>query len=230
MECAHKAFKLVDSDITFTNLLVDGTKVQRDQVVLEIAGPVASILTAERVALNFLQRLSAIATLTHRFVEAIAGTSATIVDTRKTTPGLRALEKKAVLAGGGRNHRHGLYDAVMIKDNHLAATGSLAQLQHQIDSLLAERPKVLIEIEADSLDQVRDFVNLKGVSLILLDNMATAQMKQAVALRREGLFFEASGGISLQTARAIAETGVDFLSVGALTHSAGNIDLSLEII
>ena len=196
------------------------------ETVLEISGPTRSVLTGERVALNFIQRLSGIATLTAQFVEAVHGTGVTILDTRKTTPGLRAMEKAAVKAGGGQNHRMGLYDGVMVKDNHLLAK---PELQKAILSIRRIHPDILIEVEADSLDQVRDFVNLEGIDVLLLDNMSPDQLRACVSLRRPGLKFEASGGVSLATVRQIAETGVDFISIGQLTHSARAIDFSLEL-
>jgi nicotinate-nucleotide pyrophosphorylase (carboxylating) len=202
----------------------------KGDTVLEIRGAVRSILTAERVALNFIQRLSGTATLTRRFVEAVAGTRARILDTRKTTPGLRALEKAAVVAGGGVNHRFGLYDMVMVKDNHLAAGTTPEQLQAAIRTFRAENPGRRVEVEADTLDQVRRFLTFTGVDVILLDNMACAQMAEAVALGAGRVQFEASGGVSLATAADIAATGVDFISVGALTHSAPAIDFSLELL
>jgi len=165
--------------------------------------------------------------LTAHFVEAVHGTGVAILDTRKTTPGLRALEKAAVKAGGGQNHRMGLYDGVMVKDNHLLARPGL---QEAILSLRRTYPDILIEVEADSIDQAREFVNLKGVDVILLDNMSPDELRACVSLRRSGLKFEASGGVSLATVRAIAQTGVDFISVGQLTHSARAIDFSLELL
>jgi nicotinate-nucleotide pyrophosphorylase (carboxylating) len=164
--------------------------------------------------------------LTAQFVEAVHGTGVTILDTRKTTPGLRAMEKAAVKAGGGQNHRMGLYDGVMVKDNHLMAK---PEIQKAIHSLRRIHPDILVEVEADSLDQVRDFVNLEGVDVLLLDNMSPDQLRACVSLRRPGLKFEASGGVSLAAVRQIAETGVDFISIGQLTHSARAIDFSLEL-
>jgi nicotinate-nucleotide pyrophosphorylase (carboxylating) len=183
-------------------------------------------LTGERVALNFIQRLSGVATLTAQFVEAVRGTSVRILDTRKTTPGLRVLEKAAVKAGGGDNHRMGLYDGVIVKDNHLL-TGP--QIQTAILRVREKHPGILVELEADSVEQVRDFVGMSGVDVILLDNMSTRQLRACLALRRPGIKFEASGGVSLEMVRKIAETGVDFISVGQLTHSARAIDFSLEL-
>jgi nicotinate-nucleotide pyrophosphorylase (carboxylating) len=192
-------------------------------------GRAASLLTAERTALNFLQRLSGVATLASKFVAAVQGTPAKILDTRKTTPGMRALEKAAVLAAGARNHRIGLYDMVMVKDNHLAGPWALEDFQASISKVKSERPGIRVELEADTVEQVRQFVALEGVDVILLDNMTVPELRAAVALRKPGLFFEASGGVTLKTVRQIAETGVDFISVGEMTHSAPAVDFSLEI-
>jgi len=227
---AAEVFRRVDPLLDVRIVRGDGTALQRSDTVLEIAGTVRSILTAERVALNFIQRLSGTATLTRRFVDAIAGTRARILDTRKTTPGLRALEKAAVVAGGGLNHRFGLYDMVMVKDNHLAAGTSLEDLQVAIRRFREENPGRRVELEADTPEQVRRFLTLIGVDVILLDNMTCAQMSEAVALGAGRMQFEASGGVSLATVAAIAATGVDFISVGALTHSAPAIDFSLELL
>jgi nicotinate-nucleotide pyrophosphorylase (carboxylating) len=205
----------------------DGSSLEPGETVIELFGFTRTILTGERVALNFIQRLSGVATLTAQFVEAVQGTGATILDTRKTTPGLRALEKAAVKAGGGQNHRMGLYDGVMVKDNHLLAK---PQLQEAVSSIRRIYPDILIEIEADSIEQATDFVNLEGVDVILLDNMSPDQLRACVSLRRPGLKFEASGGVSLATIPQIAGTGVDYISVGQLTHSARAIDFSLELL
>jgi nicotinate-nucleotide pyrophosphorylase (carboxylating) len=225
-----EVFRRVDPQLAVRVVRNDGSPLAKGDTVLEIRGAVRSILTAERVALNFIQRLSGTATLTRRFVEAVAGTRARILDTRKTTPGLRALEKAAVVAGGGVNHRFGLYDMVMVKDNHLAAGTTPEQLQAAIRTFRAENPGRRVEVEADTLDQVRRFLTFTGVDVILLDNMACAQMAEAVALGAGRVQFEASGGVSLATAADIAATGVDFISVGALTHSAPAIDFSLELL
>jgi nicotinate-nucleotide pyrophosphorylase (carboxylating) len=225
-QAAQAAYQQLDSQLAITIRRQDGDAVSPGDTVLEIAGRTRSILTGERVALNFIQRLSGVATITRRFVEAVAGTGAQILDTRKTTPGLRALEKAAVKAGGGRNHRLGLFDAVMVKDNHLLAHPSLAAA---IKEIRQKYPELLIEVEADSIDQVREFVLLEAINLILLDNMRPEEIRHCVELRRPGLKFEASGGVSLSTVRAIAETGVDYISVGQLTHSAPAIDFSLEL-
>ncbi len=209
----------------------DGDQLEAGDTVLEISGSVRSILTAERTALNFIQQLSGVATLTRAFVDAVKPHRARILDTRKTTPALRTLQKAAVLAGGGTNHRLGLFDMVMVKDNHLAAGTTLAQLQENIRRFRSENPGLRMEIEADRLDQVRDFLTLEGVDVILLDNMSTAELAEAVKLRGgRAVRLEASGGVNLNTVNAIAATGVDFISVGALTHSAAAIDFSLELI
>ena len=229
---AAEVFARVDPEVSVTIERPDGTPVAPGDTVLVMNGKAGSLLTAERVALNFIQRLSGVATLTRRFVDAIAGTRARILDTRKTTPGLRALEKAAVVAGGGHNHRMGLYDMVMVKDNHLLAESHLDILQAAISRARAARPEMRIELEADTLAQVEAFLTLDGVDVILLDNMTPDQLRAAVALGRGrgGVQFEASGGVNIGTVRAIAETGVDWISVGALTHSARAIDYSLEFL
>ena len=232
-QVAAEVFARVDSAVVVTIERPDGTPVVPGDTVLTMAGKAGSLLTAERVALNFIQRLSGVATLTRYFVDAIAGTPARILDTRKTTPGLRALEKAAVVAGGGHNHRMGLYDMVMVKDNHLLAESHRDVLQAGISRARAARPGMRIELEADTLAQVEAFLTLDGVDVILLDNMTPDQLRAAIALGRAargGVQFEASGGVSLETVRAIAETGVDRISVGALTHSAPAIDYSLEFL
>jgi nicotinate-nucleotide pyrophosphorylase (carboxylating) len=221
-----KTYQKVDPGLEVTLKQRDGTSLEPGETVIRLRGATRSILTGERVALNFIQRLSGVATLTARFVEAVRGTGVEILDTRKTTPGIRALEKAAVKAGGGRNHRLGLYDAVMVKDNHLLAE---PEIQSKILELRKAHPDVLVELEADSIDQVRAFLAITGVDVILLDNMPPEQLRACVSLRKSGIKFEASGGVSLQTVRAIAETGVDFISVGQLTHSPRAIDFSLEL-
>ncbi|MBV8140507.1 MAG: carboxylating nicotinate-nucleotide diphosphorylase [Verrucomicrobia bacterium] len=226
LEVVGKVYRKLDSRLELRFLQKNGSAVKPGQTVLELAGLTRTILTGERVALNFIQRLSGVATLTAQFVEAVHGTGVTILDTRKTTPGLRALEKAAVQAGGGQNHRMGLYDRIIVKDNHLLARPGL---QDAILSIRRSHPKIPIEVEADSFDQAREFANLKGIDVILLDNMTPDQLRVCMSLRRPGLKFEASGGVSLTTVRQIAETGVDFISVGQLTHSARAIDFSLEL-
>ena len=207
----------------------DGTAVRARDPVIEVAGLARPLLAGERVALNFLQRLSGVATLTRKFVDAAADDRVKILDTRKTTPGLRALEKAAVVAGGGNNHRFGLFDMVLVKDNHFAA----ARGSHAFAAALARtreaRPGVQIEVEADNLEQVRELLQFEGIDVILLDNMKPAQIREAVALGKGRVKFEASGGVTLKNIRQIAATGVDFISIGALTHSARAIDFSLEL-
>lgn len=229
VETAAEVFRRVDPGIEIKELRGSGNRLEKNESVMEIRGAVASILTAERVALNFIQHLSGIATLTRRFVDAVAGLKVRILDTRKTTPGLRALEKAAVVAGGGMNHRFGLYDMVMVKDNHLAAATRLDNLQRAIQRFRQEKPGYRVELEADTLDQVRRFLTLVGVDVILLDNMRPAEMAEAVQLGGGRLQFEASGGVTLESVAEIAATGVDFISVGALTHSAPAVDFSLEL-
>lgn len=239
-EIAPAVLQAYDSsiEITWSDLGVDGARF--DAVPVELAvirGPIGAILSAERVLLNFLQRLSGIATLTRTYVDAIAGTSAGIFDTRKTTPGWRKLEKYAVRCGGGLNHREGLFDAVLIKDNHLAGVETARLAKHVFDMLnrLAAggaRPS-FVEVEADTPAQVEELFKVVGIHMILLDNFTLADMRRAVSMRDErGLRgkveLEASGGITLDTVRAVAETGVDRISVGAITHSATAIDLSME--
>ncbi|MEA3186367.1 MAG: hypothetical protein QOD99_197 [Chthoniobacter sp.] len=227
---AAEVFARVDAKARVQTLTRDGERVRSGEVVLEVEGAVGSILTAERVALNFIQRLSGVATLTRKFVDAVAGTGAQILDTRKTTPGLRALEKAAVAAGGGTNHRFGLFDMVLVKDNHLAAKHDVEFLRSAIARARTARPEIRVELEADTLEQVRLFLGLVGVDVILLDNMSLGDLREAVALGRGRVQFEASGGVTLETVRGIAETGVDFISVGALTHSARALDFSLELL
>lgn len=214
------------------NLVVEGQ--WRDAVPAEVlfaAGPAAALLAAERTALNFLGHLSGVATLTARFVEAVAGTGVAILDTRKTTPGLRALEKAAVVAGGGRNHRIGLYDAILIKENHIALAGSLAKAVHGARS---DYPDLAVEVECRDLEEVAYALGT-GADVLLLDNMDDETLRKAVVLRDEnagagkGTSLEASGGVNLETVRGIAETGVDLISVGALTHSAPTLDFSMLI-
>jgi nicotinate-nucleotide pyrophosphorylase (carboxylating) len=211
------------------NLVVEGQ--WRDQVPVDVVfagGPARALLAAERTALNFLGHLSGVATLTARYVEAVAGTSAAILDTRKTTPGLRELEKAAVLAGGGRNHRMGLYDAILIKENHIALAGGLAKAVH---AARTAQPDLAVEVECRNLDEVAYALGT-GADVLLLDNMDAAALRKAVELRDDnsagsGPSLEASGGVNLDTVREIAAAGVDFISVGALTHSAPTLDFSL---
>ena len=221
---AETTFRALDPDIRFEALASDGDVVDPPAVVARISGSERAILTAERVALNFLGRLSGIATLTSRYVDALEGTGTSVLDTRKTTPGLRELEKYAVACGGGRNHRFGLDDAVLVKDNHLRAAGSVPAAVELVRAASA----LPIEVECDTLDQVAEALAV-GVDAILLDNMSLDRLREAVDLTRGRARLEASGGVTLDTIRAIAETGVDEISVGALTHSARSLDVSLEL-
>lgn len=227
---AARVFSKVDPGLEVEPLIDDGSRVAEGALLIRIEGRARSILTAERTALNFLQRLSGVATLTARYVELVKGTHARILDTRKTTPGYRLLEKQAVLDGGGTNHRLGLYDRAMVKDNHLVAEGGSGALQASILRLKAEKPGVEVELEADRLSQVREFLAMGEVDHILLDNMNLEELREAVAARGERTtpLLEASGGVNLGTVRGIAETGVDFISVGALTHSAPALDIGLD--
>jgi nicotinate-nucleotide pyrophosphorylase (carboxylating) len=228
-QTAAEVFRQVDPSLDTQVVVADGVEVNSGDVIVEIRGLARSILKAERVALNFLQHLSGIATLTRQFIAAAGNERVKILDTRKTTPGLRELEKAAVVAGGGANHRFGLYDMVLVKDNHIATSSGFSEFADRIRQVRQARPNVRIEVEADSLEQVRNFVRLEGVDVILLDNMTPAQIREAVALRKDEMKFEASGGITLKNIRRIATTGVDYISIGALTHSACAIDFSLEM-
>lgn len=230
VEIATEVFRQTDASIEFSRQRDDGASLTSGEIVFAVSGPTRSLLTAERTALNFLQRLSGIATLTRQFVEAVADTQAVIFDTRKTTPGLREFERLAVRAGGGTNHRLGLFDAVLAKDNHLAVIGDAVGIQQAIDKALQLKPGIAIEIEADTLDQVRMLCDLRGINVILLDNMSHHQLREAVALRgSKPIALEASGGVNIQTVTAIAATGVDRISVGALTHSARAVDFAMDI-
>jgi nicotinate-nucleotide pyrophosphorylase (carboxylating) len=222
---AKAVFQKVDPKIEFKPLVVDGAKVKPTSVVANLSGPTASILTAERTALNFLQHLSGIATLTAAFVAAVAGTRTVILDTRKTTPGFRLLEKYAVRLGGGRNHRRGLYDMLLVKDNHIHATGPLSLTVRRARDA---HPSLLLEVEVTSLEQLKEALSM-SVDRIMLDNMDLETIRQAVRMGAGRVPFEVSGGVSLENVRAIAATGVDFISVGALTHSSMDLDLSLEL-
>ena len=229
-EVALEVFRQIDPSIEVELLKNDGEVIGPGDDILNADGPTRALLSAERTALNFLQRLSGIATLTRRFVDAVSGNKAVILDTRKTTPGLREFERLAVRAGGGVNHRFGLFDRVLAKDNHLAITGDAAGLQRAIDEARKRAPEILVEVEADTLDQVRLLCDLRGVDIILLDNMPNDQLREAVQIRgTKQIVLEASGGVNLDTVTAIAATGIDQISVGALTHSARAIDLSMEI-
>jgi nicotinate-nucleotide pyrophosphorylase (carboxylating) len=228
MDVAASVFTLVDSSLEFKSIMSDGDRLNGTRETLgSIHGCAQSLLTAERVALNFLQRLSGIATLTSAYVDAVSGTKARIVDTRKTTPGLRALEKYAVRTGGGHNHRFGLSDGILIKDNHIAAAGGVAKA---IRSARACAPHTMkIEVEAKQIQQVEEAL-AAGADIILLDNMTPQDLRQAVEMIDGRAVVEASGGVNLDTVRTIAETGVDLISVGAITHSALSVDISLDFL
>jgi nicotinate-nucleotide pyrophosphorylase (carboxylating) len=222
---AQRVFALVDSQITWTPLVQDGACVAGGTRLAELRGPARGLLTGERVALNFLGRLSGIATLTRRYVEAVGTLRARITDTRKTTPGLRVLERYAVRAGGGANHRLRLVDAVLIKDNHLAAAGSVGQA---VERARAHSPSgTIVEVECDTLEQVSDAI-AAGADAVLLDNMDDATMERAVCMARGAAIVEASGGMTIERAAAAARAGVDVISVGALTHSARALDVALD--
>jgi nicotinate-nucleotide pyrophosphorylase (carboxylating) len=229
IEFAEIAFYELSRKIEIKKIVRDGQKISTGKIVLKISGPTRAILTAERVALNFVQRLSGIAALTSQFVEAIKGTHAQILDTRKTTPGWRRFEKYAVACGGGKNHRLGLFDMILIKDNHLAA------LQNEKPNAIAAAifharkkfPELKVEVEADTLKQVAQAADA-GADIILLDNMNLKQLRAAVKIINGRAKTEASGGVNLKTVRAIAQTGVDFISAGALTHSARAVDIGLD--
>lgn len=228
LSAAADVFARVDPRVALAPAAHDGGRVAAGSVIARLEGPARGVLSGERVALNLLQRLSGIATLTAAFVDAVAGTKARIVDTRKTTPGMRALEKAAVRDGGGHNHRFGLGDGVLIKDNHLAAVGGADRVTKAVRAARAYAPHTLkIEVEVTTLAEV-DEAAAAGADIILLDNMSPAEMSEAVARVDGRALLEASGGVTLATVRAIAETGVDLISVGALTHSAPSLDISLD--
>ena len=225
LDLAEAAFRELDPDVRFERVVEDGGKVAAGGTIAQISGRTRALLTAERTALNFLGRLSGIATLTAAFVRAVDGTGARIACTRKTTPGLRALEKEAVRAGGGINHRFGLYDAVLVKDNHIAAAGGIAKALERLGARKGHAVKV--EVEVDSLEQLEEALRFP-IDAVLLDNMDAATLKQAVKLVAGRVMTEASGGVTLENVREIASTGVELISVGALTHSPQNLDSSLE--
>lgn len=229
MDIARVVYGIVDGQVTFSAAVRDGALAEKGMILASVNGPVRSLLTGERVMLNFLQRMSGIATLTHRFVHAVAGTKARITDTRKTAPGLRVLDKKAVADGGGVNHRFALDSMVLIKDNHIAAAGSITAAIDRCRRYLRSRSiDVKIEVETTTLEQVREVLAAGGVDRVMLDNYAAEAMREAVRLVDGRLEVEASGGVTLASVRSIAETGVDLISVGALTHSPKALDISLE--
>ncbi|MGI9230823.1 MAG: carboxylating nicotinate-nucleotide diphosphorylase [Methylocystis sp.] len=223
---ALTAFQLIDPEIKYDNILIDTALVNSGDIIARINGSATSILAAERVALNFLGHLSGISTLTAEYVSQISHTHAKICDTRKTTPNLRALEKYAVSCGGGVNHRFGLDDAILIKDNHIAVAGGVAAALRAAKQKIGHLVK--IEIEVDTLDQLHEALS-EGVDVVLLDNMSIPQLAEAVRMINKQALSEASGGISLDTVAAVAETGVNLISVGALTHSAPVLDVGLDI-
>ncbi len=232
LEVARLVFNKVDPNLEFSIQADDGQTVQKGDLVCTIMGTTRSILSGERIALNFLQRLSGIATVAAEFSRLVAHTNARMLDTRKTTPGWRSLEKKAVVDGGASNHRMGLYDAVMVKDNHLAANLEPLDLARRIAEVKTHSPDLKIEVEADRLDQVDAFLKIEGIDVILLDNMGNEELRTAVQMRNEAkskVKLEASGGVNLDTVKEIAETEVDFISVGAMTHSVRSIDLGLDL-
>src|SRR5207302_6598218 len=224
-----EVFRKLDPSIDTQIIRRDGDEIAAGDVIIEVRGLARSILKAERVALNFLQRLCGIATLARQFVDAVGQHPVKILDTRKTTPGLRTLEKAAVLAGGAGNHRFGLYDMVLVKDNHLTTFEGLSSFADRIKQLRQERPNIRIEVEADDLEQVRAFVDIDGIDVIMLDNLTPAQIREAIALKKDSVEFEASGGITLKNVNRFAATGVDYISVGSLTHAARAIDIGLEM-
>ena len=224
LDVARAAYQLLDSAVDFSAQVADGSRVTRGLVLALVSGRTSSLLTAERTALNFIGRISGIATLTRQFVDAVAGTRAVILDTRKTAPGLRLVDKLAVKLGGGGNHRIGLYDMILIKDNHIDYAGGIEEAVRRARAYDSGLP---IEVETRTLEDVRVALGL-GVERILLDNMSVEMMSEAVKLTNGRAKLEASGNVSLETVRAIAETGVDFISVGALTHSAKVFDVSFD--
>lgn len=227
LACAAEAFRQLDPNVSFQARTRDGERAAARQPLAEIAGDARAILSAERVALNFMTHLSGVATLTAAYAAKIAHTKAKIIDTRKTTPGLRALEKYAVRCGGGVNHRIGLDDAVLIKDNHIAVAGGIAPVLQAARAAVGHLVK--IEIEVDTLDQFAEVLKAGGADVVMLDNMDPAVMKRAVEMNAGKLVLEASGGVSLETVAKIAESGIDVISVGALTHSAPTLDIGLDI-
>jgi len=238
MPVVQEVLRQYDEHLVLHRLFQDGEQINAKTTIAEVHGPLRSLLAAERVLLNFLQRLSGIATVTARYVEQTTGSHAQIFDTRKTTPGWRELEKYAVRCGGGANHRQGLYDAILIKDNHLHALGSgdLKEKLSQTIKTIFKRHQELkfIEVEVDDLQQLQTVLGIEGVDIILLDNMNTDQLRHAVALRdsmhpQKNVFLEASGNITLEKVNEIARTGVERISVGALTHSATGLDIGLDL-
>jgi nicotinate-nucleotide pyrophosphorylase (carboxylating) len=226
LDIACLVFQKLDPEVIFQEKIKDGTKVVRGKVLAEITGPARTILKGERVALNFLQRMSGIATITSKFCQEVEDSPVRIFDTRKTTPGLRILEKYAVRMGGGYNHRFGLYDAVLIKDNHIAVAGGIKSAVNSVRKQISHMTK--IEVEVENLSQLQEALEMK-VDIIMLDNMDLETMKEAVETVKGKALIEASGGITLEKVRKIAQTGVDLISIGALTHSVKSLDISMEM-
>ena len=224
-QVAGRVFSLLEDNLRFDRIIADGTGVDSGETLMTVTGRVRTLLRGERVALNLVQRLCGIATLTRKYVDAVRGSDVAIVDTRKTTPGLRMMEKYAVQAGGGRNHRYSLSDGVLIKDNHIAACGSITGAVAKAKAAVPHT--INIEVETDTLEQVRECLQC-GVKIIMLDNMDLQTMREAVAMIDNKALVEASGGVNLDTVTAIAKTGVDIISVGALTHSASACDIGLD--
>lgn len=227
LDVACLVFQKLDSEIIFQEKIKDGIKVTRNGILAEISGLARTILKGERVALNFLQRMSGIATITSKFCQEVKDFPVRIVDTRKTTPGLRILEKYAVRMGGGYNHRFGLYDAVLIKDNHIAVAGGIKSAVNSVRKQISHTVK--IEVEVENLSQLQEALEMK-VDIIMLDNMNLDTMTEAVKMVKGKALIEASGGVTLKNVREIAQTGVDLISVGALTHSVKSLDINMEIL
>lgn len=231
LDVAAMVFQYCDPDVTFGPLLEDGASVRGGDIIAVVRGSARGLLRAERTALNILQRMSGIATTTRRYVDAVAGTRARITDTRKTVPGLRVLDKAAVRAGGGVNHRFGLDDMVLIKDNHIAAAGGITEAVSRCNAYLSSHAlRLPVEVETTSIAQVREALACQGITRIMLDNFQLPAMREAVLLIDHRVEVEASGGITLDTIRPVAETGVDLISVGALTHSVRALDISLDFV
>ena len=231
VEIAKKVFLKVDPELKMTILLHDGAKISKGDIAFTVEGRSASILSAERTALNFMQRMSGIATATNELAEIVKGTKAKILDTRKTTPLLRELEKTAVRIGGGLNHRMGLYDMILIKDNHIDFSGGIEKaIRSTLEYLKNNKKNLKIEIEARNLQDVKEIMRIGGIHRIMLDNFTTEKLKEAVALINSRFETEASGGINKENIRAYAETGVDYISVGAITHHFRSLDMSLKAV
>lgn len=231
LRVAERVFQAVDPGVEFVGRVEDGQEAVRGEVVAEVRGKSRSLLAGERTALNFLQRLSGIATLTRQYVRAVAGTGVRLLDTRKTTPGWRVLEKEAVRHGGAENHRMGLYDAFLVKDNHLLSVPDWRGLGVRVAEARARFPGRRVQLEADTLEQLQAFLGMEGVDCVLLDNMPAERLREGVALRNRlnpGVKLEASGGVNLGTIHGLACSGVDYISVGALTHAARAVDFSLD--